>query len=118
MPPSSPSYELNYCRNIGAIDKVIASRIYQTPSASDYFSGSKTLVLIGTKPNYVLNNALRVNNCTIGVWTLTGALEAQNSVNKLKLAYPVRNDAVVFLEKEIFDNSILLALTTTLISRR
>ena len=103
-------YELNYYKNIGTIDKKITSGIFKTASASDYFNGSKSLVLLNTKPNYVTNSKLRVNNCTIGIWTLTGALEAQNSINKLKLAYPVRDNTATLLDDEIVNTSVLLGI--------
>lgn len=103
-------YELNYYKNIGTIDREITSGIFKTSSASDYFNGSKSLILFDTKPNYVSNNGLRVNNCTIGIWTLTGALEGQNGINRLKLAYPVRDNTATLLDAETFGTSVLLGI--------
>lgn len=103
-------YELNYYRQLGQVDQEITGRISGIKESSEYLKGEKNLILFNAKPVYIDSYTGRSQNCTNADWALTGALEAHNSLAKLKLAYPVFNRYKLPLSMDIIESAVLLGI--------
>ncbi len=103
-------YELYYYRQLGQIDREITGKISMIKESAGYLNGEKNLILFNAKAMYIQTYADRSPNCTNADWALTGALEANNGIAGLKLAYPVFNEYNMPLLKDIIKSSVLLGI--------
>lgn len=103
-------YELNYYRQLGQVDREITGKISEIKESSEYLKGEKNLILFNAKAVYIDSYKGRSQNCTNADWALTGALEAHNSLAKLKLAYPVFDKYKLPLSRDIIESAVLLGI--------